>query len=194
MYRFSSLLIAAAIGTSSLSAYTPVSIPVIPPDPALEKKVAEKVATMTLEEKIGQMTQLQADILGNTDPNGRFHLSQAKMDSVIGVYKVGSFLNTPGGVVQTAAQWDEIIPVIQEASMRLIGIPTIYGLDQNHGATYTADGTFFPQNLNVAASFDTDNALRAAEITAYETRASDCPWTFSPTLDLARDPRWPRFY
>ena len=194
MYRFSSLLIAAAIGTSSLSAYTPVSIPVIPPDPALEKKVAEKVATMTLEEKIGQMTQLQADILGNTDPDGRFHLSQAKMDSVIGVYKVGSFLNTPGGVVQTAAQWDEIIPVIQEASMRLIGIPTIYGLDQNHGATYTADGTFFPQNLNVAASFDTDNALRAAEITAYETRASDCPWTFSPTLDLARDPRWPRFY
>ncbi len=194
MRRIAIPLVAAAISAATAGAYTPVTLPVIPPDPQLEAKVASKVASMTLEEKIGQMTQLQVDILGSVDSKGEFHLSQAKADTVIGIYKVGSFLNTPGGVVQTAAQWDAIIAGIQEASMRLIGIPTIYGLDQNHGATYTADGIFFPQNLNVAATFDTSLARRAAEITAYETRASNCPWTFSPTLDLARDPRWPRFY
>lgn len=194
MRRIAIPLVAAAISAATAGAYTPVTLPVIPPDPQLEAKVASKVASMTLEEKIGQMTQLQVDILGSVDSKGEFHLSQAKADTVIGIYKVGSFLNTPGGVVQTAAQWDVIIAGIQEASMRLIGIPTIYGLDQNHGATYTADGIFFPQNLNVAATFDTSLARRAAEITAYETRASNCPWTFSPTLDLARDPRWPRFY
>lgn len=194
MRRIAIPLVAAAISAATAGAYTPVTLPVIPPDPQLEAKVASKVASMTLEEKIGQMTQLQVDILGSVDSKGEFHLSQAKADTVIGIYKVGSFLNTPGGVVQTAAQWDGIIAGIQEASMRLIGIPTIYGLDQNHGATYTADGIFFPQNLNVAATFDTSLARRAAEITAYETRASNCPWTFSPTLDLARDPRWPRFY
>lgn len=194
MRRIAIPLVAAAISAATAGAYTPVTLPVIPPDPQLEAKVASKVASMTLEEKIGQMTQLQVDILGSVDSKGEFHLSQAKADTVIGIYKVGSFLNTPGGVVQTAAQWDAIIAGIQEASMRLIGIPTIYGLDQNHGATYTADGIFFPQNLNVAATLDTSLARRAAEITAYETRASNCPWTFSPTLDLARDPRWPRFY
>lgn len=194
MRRIAIPLVAAAISAATAGAYTPVTLPVIPPDPQLEAKVASKVASMTLEEKIGQMTQLQVDILGSVDSKGEFHLSQAKADTVIGIYKVGSFLNTPGGVVQTAAQWDVIIAGIQEASMRLIGIPTIYGLDQNHGATYTADGIFFPQNLNVAATFDPSLARRAAEITAYETRASNCPWTFSPTLDLARDPRWPRFY
>ncbi len=175
-------------------AYDPITLPVIPPDAALEKRVAEKVASMTLEEKIGQMTQLQVDIIGYSDAAGKFHFSKQKADSVIGTYKVGSFLNTPGGVSITAAEWCELIPQIQAASIAHTGIPTIFGLDQNHGTTYTADGTLFPQNLNVAASFDTSVARTAAEITAYETRASDCPWTFSPTLDLARDPRWPRFW
>lgn len=175
-------------------AYDPVTLPVIPPDAQLEKKVAEKVASMSLDEKIGQMLQLQIDMIGDYDAAGVFHFSQAKADSVIGTYKVGSFLNTPGTTCLTAAQWCELIPRIQATALRYTGIPVIYGLDQNHGTTYTADGTLFPQNLNVAATFDTSVARKAAEITAYETRASDCPWTFSPTLDLARDPRWPRFW
>ena len=187
------LLFAAATAISA-AAYTPITLPVIPADPQLEKKVAQKVATMSLDEKIGQMIQLQIDIIGDHDADGVFHFSQAKADSVIGTYKVGSFLNTPGTTCLTAAEWCQLIPKIQETSLRLTGIPTIYGLDQNHGTTYTADGTLFPQNLNVAATFDTSLARTAAEITAYETRASDCPWTFSPTLDLARDPRWPRFW
>lgn len=126
------LLFAAATAMSA-AAYTPITLPVIPADPQLEKKVAQKVATMSLDEKIGQMIQLQIDIIGDHDADGVFHFSQAKADSVIGTYKVGSFLNTPGTTCLTAAEWCQLIPKIQETSLRLTGIPTIYGLDQNHG-------------------------------------------------------------
>lgn len=175
-------------------AYTPITLPVIPPDPKIEKKVSETLSRMTLEEKIGQMTQIQLDILGEKGPDGEFRLVPAKLDTIFGIYKVGSILNAPYSYCLDAESWNKIIPQIQAASMKHIGIPCIYGLDQNHGTTYTNGGILFPQNLNVAASFDTELCRKAAEITAYETRASDCPWTFSPTLDLARDPRWPRFW
>lgn len=188
------LLLSLATVTYPVMAYTPITLPVIPSDPAIEKKVQETLSKMTLEEKIGQMTQIQLDILGENGPDGKFRLVKEKVDTVIGIYKVGSILNAPYSYCLDAESWNVIIPQIQEASMKYIGIPCIYGLDQNHGTTYTNGGTLFPQNLNVAASFDTELCRRAAEITAYETRASDCPWTFSPTLDLARDPRWPRFW
>lgn len=175
-------------------AYNPITLPVIPPDPKIEAKVQKTLSKMTLEEKIGQMTQIQLDILGEKGPDGKFRLVPEKLDTIFGIYKVGSILNAPYSYCLDAETWNVIIPQIQEASMKYIGIPCIYGLDQNHGTTYTNGGTLFPQNLNVAASFDTGLCRRAAEITAYETRASDCPWTFSPTLDLARDPRWPRFW
>lgn len=175
-------------------AYDPITLPVIPPDPKIEAKVQKTLSKMTLEEKIGQMTQIQLDILGEKGPDGKFRLVPEKLDTIFGIYKVGSILNAPYSYCLDAETWNVIIPQIQEASMKYIGIPCIYGLDQNHGTTYTNGGTLFPQNLNVAASFDTGLCRRAAEITAYETRASDCPWTFSPTLDLARDPRWPRFW
>lgn len=188
------LLLSLATVTFPVMAYTPITLPVIPSDPAIEKKVQETLSKMTLEEKIGQMTQIQLDILGENGPDGKFRLVKEKVDTVIGIYKVGSILNAPYSYCLDAESWNVIIPQIQEASMKYIGIPCIYGLDQNHGTTYTNGGTLFPQNLNVAASFDTELCRKAAEITAYETRASDCPWTFSPTLDLARDPRWPRFW
>lgn len=175
-------------------AYTPITLPVIPADPEIEKKVSETLSRMTLEEKIGQMTQLQLDLLGEVGPGGRFRIVPAKLDTIFGIYKVGSILNAPYSYCLDAKAWNEIIPQIQEASMKHIGIPCIYGLDQNHGTTYTNGGILFPQNLNVAASFDTELCRKAAEITAYETRASDCPWTFSPTLDLDRNPAWPRFW
>lgn len=178
----------------SAAAYEPVTLPVIPPDPQIEAKVKETLSRMTLEEKIGQMTQIQLDILGETDPDGKFRIVPEKLDTVIGIYKVGSILNAPYSYCLDAESWNVVIPQIQEASMKYLGIPCIYGLDQNHGTTYTNGGTLFPQNLSVAASFNTELARKAAEITAYETRASDCPWTFSPTLDLDRDPRWPRFW
>ncbi|MBQ8223776.1 MAG: glycoside hydrolase family 3 C-terminal domain-containing protein [Bacteroides sp.] len=167
--------------------------PAIPQDPEIEKKVEALLKRMTLEEKIGQMVELTADVIGKQG-TAEYEIDEAMLDSVFGKYKVGSILNAPRTMAITPQRWEEIISRIQEKSMETIGIPCIYGLDQNHGTTYTMGGTLFPQNLNVAASFNTDLAKEAARITAYETRASNCPWTYSPTLDLSRDPRWPRIW
>ena len=166
--------------------------PAIPVDPEIEKAVENTLAGMTLEEKVGQMTEIAIDMLGHWEGN-EWVMDVDKVENVIGKYKVGSILNTPV-VAQTPEKWQEIIGLVQEVSMREIGIPCVYGLDQNHGATYTLGATFFPQNINVGASFNPDLAYEAAKITAYETRASNCPWTYSPTLDMARDPRWPRVW
>ena len=166
--------------------------PAIPADPEIEKALEKTLAGMTLEEKVGQMTEIAIDMLGHWEGN-EWVMDVDKVENVIGKYKVGSILNTPV-VAQTPEKWQEIIGLVQEVSMREIGIPCVYGLDQNHGATYTLGATFFPQNINVGASFNPELAYEAAKITAYETRASNCPWTYSPTLDMARDPRWPRVW
>lgn len=166
--------------------------PAIPVDPEIEKAVEKTLAGMTLEEKVGQMTEIAIDMLGHWEGD-EWVMDVDKVENVIGKYKVGSILNTPV-VAQTPEKWQEIIGLVQEVSMREIGIPCVYGLDQNHGATYTLGATFFPQNINVGASFNPDLAYEAAKVTAYETRASNCPWTYSPTLDMARDPRWPRVW
>lgn len=168
--------------------------PAIPRDEAIESRVEETLAKMTLEEKVGQMTELVVDILGGYDANGEFQLNEGRLDTIFGIYKIGSILNAPGTRAQTPEKWDQIISKIQEKSMQHIGIPCIYGLDQNHGTTYTYGGTFFPQNLGLAATFNRDIVREGAAVTAYETRASNCPWTYSPTLDLGRDPRWPRIW
>ncbi|MCS3036833.1 MULTISPECIES: glycoside hydrolase family 3 N-terminal domain-containing protein [Bacteroides] len=167
--------------------------PVIVSDVQVEEKVEQVLSKMTLDEKIGQMTQLSIDVLGSF-VNGEFVLDESKLQQAIAEFKVGSVLNAPGPVAQTAAKWQEIIGRIQEVSMKEIGIPCIYGLDQTHGTTYTLDGILFPQNINIAASFNPELAYEAARITAYETRAGSCPWTFSPTVDMARDPRWSRIW
>ena len=123
-----------------------------------------------------------------------FHIDPAKADTLFSKYKIGSILNVPNGHAQTPEQWEEIISDIQKLSMKHIGVPCLFGLDQNHGSTYTQGGTLFPQNINVAATFNREIARKSAEVTAYETRAVSVPWTFSPTLDLGRDARWPRLY
>ncbi len=154
----------------------------IPEDAKIEQQVEELLSKMDLDAKIGQMTELAIDVLGETI-NGEFQLDEAKLHKAIAEYKVGSFLNAPGPVAQSPEKWNEIIGRIQELSMTEIGIPCIYGLDQNHGTTYTLGGTLNP-----------DLTYEAARVTAYETRASNCPWTYSPTVDMARDPRWPRVW
>lgn len=163
-------------------------------DPALEAAVAKTLSRMTLDEKIGQMTELSIDVLGSWN-NGEFNFDPDKLHEAIAVYKVGSVLNAPGApTAQTPQKWQQLIGQLQDISMREIGIPCIYGLDQNHGTTYTLGGVLFPQNINVGASFNPALARQAAEITAYETRAGNCPWTYSPTVDLTRDPRWSRVW
>lgn len=188
-------LLAALTVASAAHAYDPVTLPVIPADAALEARVQKTLAGMTLEQKIGQMLQLQIDVVGSFDPGTKtgFTLSKSKVDSVISTYKVGSFLNTPGSCSLSASEWDTLISTLQESSMRLNGgLPIVYGLDQIHGTTYVNDGVLFPQGINIAATFDTELSRKSAEVTAYLTRAADCPWTFAPTLDLGRDPRWSR--
>lgn len=190
MIRKHFLLGASLLSVGAVMAATPA----IPKDPAIEAKVEELLSRMTLEEKIGQMTQVVVDVIGGFDAQGDFKLNEAMMDSVFGKYKIGSILNAPGTCAPTLAKWNEIIPAIQKKSMETIGIPCVYFLDQNHGTTYTQGGTLFPQNINVAATFNSQIAYDAAKTTAYETRAGDCPWVCSPTLDLGRDQRWPRLW
>lgn len=163
-------------------------------DEQLERNVEQTLDRMTLEEKVGQMTQLVTDLFGTNDADGVFHIDSAKADTLFSKYKIGSILNAPNTCAPTAAQWEEIIADIQRLSMKHIGIPCLFGLDQNHGSTYTQGGTLFPQNINVGATFNREIARRCAEATAYETRAVSVPWTFSPTIDLGRDARWPRIY
>ena len=149
---------------------------------------------LTLEEKIGQMMELVTDLFGANDKNGVFYIDEHKTDSILSRYKIGSILNAPNTCAPTAKQWEKYISQIQKISMKRIGIPCVFGLDQNHGSTYTQDGTLFPQNINVAATFNREIARRSAEATAYETRAVSVPWTYSPTVDLGRDARWPRIW
>ena len=166
----------------------------IPRDAKLEAKVEKTLGKMTLDEKIGQMLQLNLDIMGKYDASRIWQLNETMLDTCISKWKVGSILNAPGTRAATVAQWQEWIELIQKKSMKYLGIPDIYGLDHNHGVTYTQGGTLFPQPINIGASFNTELARIGAEITAYESRAANCPWVFNPVVDLSRDPRWPRVW
>ena len=176
-------------------AYTAsANVPVIKSDPKIEAQVEQTLKKLTLEEKIGQMMELVTDFFGANDKNGVFYIDEHKTDSILSRYKIGSILNAPNTCAPTAKQWEKYIAQIQKISMKRIGIPCVFGLDQNHGSTYTQGGTLFPQNINVAATFNREIARRSAEATAYETRAVSIPWTYSPTVDLGRDARWPRIW
>ena len=219
--------------------------PAIPRDAALEAKIEKTLARMTLDEKIGQMLELNLDVMGKMtvenakidrekvrsvlqqygrpaeeiedmvkktdqeiiDKLGGFpvdiyqgdtkrvwKLNEVMLDTLISKWKVGSILNAPGTRAPSVDEWQQWIRLIQEKSMKYLGIPDIYGLDHNHGVTYTRGGTLFPQPINLGATFNTELARVGAEITAYESRAANCPWVYNPVVDLSRDPRWPRVY
>jgi len=237
-----SLLAAGSLLTASAQNITPA----IPKDPKIEQQVEAMLKKMTLEEKIGQMTELSIDVLekrpnpfeGMDPQNLRvddikkvlkkyklektfdlskgmpnkenmmkiymtimdiedkkgFQIDEALLDTVISKYKVGSILNVPNSIAQSKEVWEAIIRKIQEKSMKAIGIPCIYGVDQIHGTTYTQGGTFFPQGINMAATFNRSLVRKSSNISAYETKAGSIPWTYAPVLDLGRDARWPRMW
>ena len=237
-----SFIVSCAVGAAmAQSSVTPA----IPRDVKLEAKIEKTLKKMTLDEKIGQMLELNLDVMGKMTienakvdrekvrsvmqqygrPEGEteamlkmtdqeiidklggfpvdiysgdtkrvWKLNETMLDTLISKWKVGSILNAPGTRAPSVDQWQEWIKLIQEKSMKYIGIPDIYGLDHNHGVTYTQGGTLFPQPINLGASFNTDLAFIGAEITAYESRAANCPWVYNPVVDLSRDPRWPRVY
>ena len=237
------LAITMVCATTTVNAQT--QKPAIPRDAALEAKIEKTLARMTLDEKIGQMLELNLDVMGKMtvenakvdrekvrsvlqqygrsdaeidamvkmtdqeiiDKLGAFpvdiyqgetkriwKINEAMLDTLISKWKVGSILNAPGSSAASMDQWQQWIRLIQEKSMKYLGIPDIYGLDHNHGVTYTRGGTLFPQPINLGASFNTELAFRGAEITAFESRAANCPWVYNPVVDLSRDPRWPRVY
>ena len=186
--------ILVSISMLALAYTASANVPVIKSDPKIEAQVEQTLKKLTLEEKIGQMMELVTDLFGSNDKNGVFYIDEHKTDSILSRYKIGSILNAPNTCAPTAKQWEKYLQQIQKISMKRIGIPCVFGLDQNHGSTYTQGGTLFPQNINVAATFNRVVARKSAEATAYETRAVSVPWTYSPTVDLGRDARWPRIW
>ncbi len=187
------------VAYAALSMTAQVSRPAIPRDAALEAKIEKTLSKMTLDEKIGQMLELNLDVMGKmtVEDDGvkrTWKLNETMLDTLISKWRLGSILNAPATRAASVSQWQEWIRLIQKKSMKYIGIPDIYGLDHNHGVTYTQDGTLFPQPINIAASFNTELARTGAEITAYESRAANCPWVYNPVVDLGRDPRWPRIW
>ncbi|HHH49881.1 MAG TPA: beta-glucosidase, partial [Saprospiraceae bacterium] len=164
----------------------------------INKKVKALLAKMSLEDKVGEMTQLALDMICVGDPYNLkepLELDPEKMRKVLVDLKVGSILNN-GGHAHSRAKWFEIISAIQDMAMKekKSGIPVLYGIDAIHGVNYTSDATLFPQEINLAATWNPELVKKLAQVSAYETRASAIPWTFAPVLDIGRDPRWPRFW
>lgn len=172
--------------------------PAIPVDKQLEAKVDSLLKSLSLEEKIGQMTQLTLDVV--TKGDNVYHttfpleLDPVVVDTVLRKYKVGSILNTASNIPQTVDKWASIISGLQKVAIEETGIPLVYGIDQMHGTTFTIGGTMFPHEIGMAATFNPQLVYEGAQIAAYETKAGNAPWNFSPVLDLGRDARWSRIY
>ena len=191
MMKLRSLLPLAGAMLLIAACSSPKVTPAIPMDKDIDARVGKVLKGMSLEEKAGQMVQLNISLL---EDKSREALDPAKLDRIIGEYKVGSILNVMHDRAHSRAETAEMVRQIQEKSMEAIGIPCIYGLDMIHGASYLSDATLFPQEINLAATFDPRHAEAMGRITAYETRAAMVPWVFSPVMDLGRDPRWPRHW
>ncbi|MDZ7717248.1 MAG: glycoside hydrolase family 3 N-terminal domain-containing protein [Balneolaceae bacterium] len=163
-----------------------------------EEQIAQKVdsvmQTMTLTDKVGEMTQLAIDMVST--PGGEpENLNEENLRNVLLNHRVGSILNVAGHAY-TLDEWHSVIRQIQEMAVneKPTGIPVIYGIDSIHGANYTMGSTLFPQQIGMAATWNTDLIQEGSRISAYETRASWIPWNFSPVLDIGRNPEWPRFW
>jgi beta-glucosidase len=164
------------------------------PDRDYSKQIDALLARMTLEEKVGQMTQLAlAMVITGKDQDAK--IDQAKLDKAIVKYGVGSILNVSDQAL-TVDKWREFIGQMQDTATKKtrLGIPIIYGIDSIHGANFVQGATLFPQEIGMAATWNPELMKRAAEIAAIETRAAAIPWSFSPVLDLGRNPLWPRFW
>lgn len=232
--------------------------PIIPSDPTIEAKIEKQLLNMTLDEKIGQMIELEIGMISWRDPRydvpalaqmteqqladtlcrfelhkqydaamlakrqtnssltkgelseadrlqfywlsndllarQPFRIDNAILDTIVSKYKIGSILNAPQTTAQTPQLWNEVVMAIQNASLKHLGIPAVYGLDQAHGTTYSLGGTLFPAAINMAATFNRDLVYKMGEIVAYETRACNIPWIYGPSTDLGRMHAWSRQY
>jgi beta-glucosidase len=157
------------------------------------RRVETLLGRMTMEEKVGQMTQLEIGMV-TAGKDQDIQIDPTKLEKAVVKYGVGSILNVKDQALPLE-KWHDIIRKIQEASQKTrLKIPVIYGIDSIHGANYVRGSTLYPQNIGMAATWNPALMQRLAEITAVETRAAGIPWTFSPVLDLGRQPLWPRLY
>eukprot|EP00796_Vickermania_ingenoplastis_P000263 gene263-137_t len=168
--------------------------PALPVSADIEAKVQAKLQELSLDEKIGQMCELTIDPATDWSKK-EFALDQNALHVFFDTYKVGSMLNAPFTEAQTPEVWVNLIRTMNRRSYDAChGVTEIYGVDQNHGSTYTLGGTLFPQEINQGATFNRDLVRRLNEITAYEARACLMPWLYNPVMDLGRQPLWPRMY
>jgi len=192
MNTFAWKIVSAALAAGMLVSCGSGSQPkAIAADAEVEAKVESVLKGMTLKEKAGQMVQLSIMVLEDDTHEA---IDPAKLDKIIGEYKVGSILNVMHDAAHSWEHTANMVRQIQEKSMEVLGIPCIYGLDMIHGASYLIEGSLFPQEINLAATFNREYARMMGEAMAYETRAAQVPWVFSPVMDLGRDPRWPRHW
>jgi beta-glucosidase len=166
---------------------------------AVEDKVEELLSAMTLEEKVGQMTQIDFSVVGTPEAKGdEPPIDRARLDDAVLNHHVGSIFNaplTPDNRALPVETWRKITAAIREAASRTrLKIPVIQGIDAIHGATYTQGATLFPQAINMAATFNPELSVKEGEITAREVRASGLQWNFSPVMDIGRQPLWPRLW
>ncbi len=157
------------------------------------QKIEALLKQMTVEEKVGQMTQLTLEMIVSGHDQ-TVEIDPAKLQKAITKYGVGSILNCYNQAL-TPGKWQDLISKIQTAAKSTrLGIPVIYGIDSIHGANYVQGATLFPQEIGMAATWNPELMKRGAEISAMETRAVGIPWSFSPVLDIGRQPLWPRFW
>ena len=150
----------------------------------VRERVADLLSRMTLEEKVGQMTQTE-----------RYQVFDD--ETPITTLGLGSILSGGGSTPaqNTPEAWADMIDRFQRAALRTrLGIPLIYGIDAVHGNGNALGATVFPHNIGLGATRDPKLVRKIAEITAEETRASGPQWTFSPCICAARDDRWGRTY
>lgn len=183
----------AALALLAVACTTKVT-PAIPQDEQIEKNIKKIMKGMSLDDKVGQMCQLTFTAFEQHPAVDGNPISEALLDTIITRYRVGNLINVPSTAAQDPETWVKIINRIQEKSLQELGIPCLYGLDMIHGASYTNGATFFPQEINLAASFNTGLALSSAAVTAYETRACGVPMTFAPVMDLGRNACWSRLW
>ncbi len=166
---------------------------------AIESKVKNLLSQMTLEEKVGQMTQVDFTVIGvPKEQNAEDQIDPAKLEDAVLNHHVGSILNTPftpDNKAQSIDIWRKMMRTVQDAAAKTrLKIPVIYGIDAIHGATYTQNSVLFPQAINMAATFNSELAFKEGEITAREVRASGQQWNFSTVMDIGRQPLWPRLW
>ena len=178
--------------TAAPTPLTTASPAATPAAPQWSPRVAKLLAQMTLEEKIGQMTQITNAAINHTGEQKDVSLDSAKLVPFIREYGVGSFLN---GEAVPPQQWIKYLAALQRIALResRLHIPIIYGVDHMHGASYVSGAAIFPHNVNMGATFNPEFARQEARATVMESADLGHLWVFAPVLDLGLNVYWPRF-